>query len=75
LGDAAMESVYRKASVTLNGKTLHPAPLVFYAAAMKDAAQPDLAARFVTWLQGDAARKIFAKYHYDDAGDAQPLAP
>jgi molybdate/tungstate transport system substrate-binding protein len=75
LGDAAMESVYRKASVTLNGKTLHPAPLVFYAAAMKDAAQPDLAARFVTWLQGDAARKIFAKYHYDDAGDAQFLAP
>jgi molybdate/tungstate transport system substrate-binding protein len=75
LGDAAMDSAYRKATVTLSGKTLHPAPLVFYAAVMKDAPQHDLAARFVTWLQGGAARKIFAKYHYDDAGDAQPLAP
>jgi molybdate/tungstate transport system substrate-binding protein len=75
LGDAAMESAYKKATVTLNGKTLHPAPLVFYAAVMKDAPQPDLAARFVTWLQGSAAREIFAKYHYDDAGDAQRLAP
>lgn len=74
LGDAAMESAYEKPSVTLNGKTLHPAPLVFYAAVMKDAPQPELAARFVTWLQGDAARKIFTKYHYDDTGDAQPLA-
>jgi molybdate/tungstate transport system substrate-binding protein len=75
LGDAAMESAYKKATVTLNGKTLHPAPLVFYAAVMKDAPQPELAARFVTWLQGSAARVIFAKYHYDDAGSAPPLAP
>ncbi len=75
LGDAAMESVYQKATVTLNGKTLHPAPLEFYAAVMKDAPQPELAARFVKWLQGSAARDIFTKYHYDDAGDAQPLTP
>jgi molybdate/tungstate transport system substrate-binding protein len=75
LGDAAMESAYQKATVILNGKTLHPAPLVFYAAMIKDAPHPDLAARFVAWLQGNAAREIFAKYHYDDAGDAPPLAP
>ena len=75
LGDAAMESAYKKATVTLNGKTLHPAPLVFYAAVINDAPQPDSAARFVTWLQGDAARAILAKYHYDDPGDAPPLAP
>jgi molybdate/tungstate transport system substrate-binding protein len=75
LGDAAMESAYKKATVTLNGKTLHPAPLIFYAAVMKDAPQPELAARFVTWLQGGTAREIFAKYHYDDAGNAPPLAP
>src|ERR1700730_2564142 len=36
LGDAAMESAYKKATVTLNGKTLHPAPLIFYAAATTD---------------------------------------
>jgi molybdate/tungstate transport system substrate-binding protein len=75
LGDAAMEGEYKKASVTLNGKTFHPSPLVFYAAVMKDALQAELAARFVTWLQGDAARAIFAKYHYDEPGDARPLAP
>jgi molybdate/tungstate transport system substrate-binding protein len=75
LGDAALEAAYKRATVMLNGKTLHPAPLVFYAAAMKDAAQPELAAQFVTWLQGGAARAIFAKYHYDDPGEAQPLAP
>jgi molybdate/tungstate transport system substrate-binding protein len=75
LGDAAMESAYKKASVTLNGKTTRPAPLEFYAAVMKGAPQPELAARFVTWLNGSAAREIFAKYHYDDAGDAQPLTP
>ena len=75
LGDAAMEPAYKKATVTLNGKTLHPSPLVFFAAVMKDAPQPELAGRFVAWLQGSAAREIFARYHYDYAGDAQPLAP
>jgi len=75
LGDAAMESAYKKATVTLNGRILHSEPLTFYAAAMKDAPQPELAARFVTWLQGSAARAILEKYHYDDAGDARPLAP
>jgi molybdate/tungstate transport system substrate-binding protein len=75
LGDAAMESAYNKATVTLNRKTTHPAPLEFYAAVMKGAPQPELAARFMTWLNGTAAREIFAKYHYDDAGDAQPLTP
>ena len=61
--------------MNLAGKTLHPSPLIFYATVMKDAPQPELAARFVTWLQGSAARGIFAKYHYDNPGDAQPLAP
>lgn len=75
LGDAAMESAYKKATVTLDGKTLHPAPLIFYAAVMKDAPQAALAGRFVTWLQGRAARAIFRKYRYDDPVDAPPLAP
>ena len=73
LGDSAAERSYQKAGVILNGKTLHPAPLVFYAAVMKDAPQPELAGRFVTWLRGDTARAIFAKYHYDDPGNAPPL--
>jgi molybdate/tungstate transport system substrate-binding protein len=75
LGDASMEEGYKKATVTLNGKTLHPSPLVFYAAALKVAPHPELAQRFITWLQGAEARRIFSRYHYDDPGDAQSLTP
>src|SRR6202011_940960 len=75
LGDASMEDTYKKVTVTLNGKTLHPAPLVFYAAVLKDAPQPELANRFLTWLQGPEAYEILARYHYDNPGDAKPLTP
>jgi molybdate/tungstate transport system substrate-binding protein len=73
LGSASMEKEYQQASVTLNGKTHRPSPLVFYAAVLKDAPQPKLAARFVAWLRGPEARQILARYHYDDPGDAKPL--
>ena len=75
LGDAAMEPQYRIAEVTLNGKSFHPAPLVFYAAVLNDAPAPALAKRFVEWLSGPEARAIFASYHYDDPGGAAPLIP
>jgi molybdate/tungstate transport system substrate-binding protein len=75
LGDAAQERAYKKATMTLNGKTFHPSPLVFYAAVLTSAPHPDLAARYVKWLQGDTARAILAKYHYGDTGDAQALTP
>ena len=73
LGAASMETRYRHAAVTLNGKTLHPAPLLFYAAALTGAPHPDLAARFVEWLRGPQARTILSHYYYDDPGDAKPL--
>ena len=75
LGDASMEDTYKKVTVTLNGKTLHPAPLVFYAAVLKDAPQPELANRFLTWLQGPEAREILSRYRYDSPGDSKPLTP
>jgi molybdate/tungstate transport system substrate-binding protein len=75
LGSASMEKEYQQAGVTLNGKTHRPSPLVFYAAVLKDAPQPTLAARFVAWLRGPEARQILARYHYDDPGDAKPLIP
>ena len=75
LGSASMEKEYQQASVTLNGKTHRPSPLVFYAAVLKDAQQPKLAGRFLAWLQGSDARQILARYHYDDPGDAKPLVP
>src|SRR5262249_52672185 len=73
LGDASRESQYKKAAVNLNGRTLHPSPLVFYAAALKDAPQPELANRFIAWLQGQNAKTIFSHYHYDDAGGGESL--
>jgi molybdate/tungstate transport system substrate-binding protein len=75
LGNASMEDSYKKATVTLNGKTLHPAPLVFYAAVLKDAPQPELANRFLAWLQGSEAHEILSRYHYGGPGDAKPLTP
>lgn len=75
LGDAQMESRYRSASVTLNGKTLHPSPLVFYAAVLKEAPHPRLAAKFVDWLLSREAREIFARFNYDPPGDAVALTP
>jgi molybdate/tungstate transport system substrate-binding protein len=73
LGSASMEKEYQQASLTLNGKTHRPSPLVFYSAVLKDAPQPKLAARFVAWLRGPEGCQILARYHYDDPGDAKPL--
>ena len=75
LGEASMEDTYKKATVTLNGKTSHPAPLVFYVAVLNDAPQAWLATRFVAWLRGPEAREILSRYHYDDPGDAKNLTP
>jgi len=73
LGSASMENEYQRAIVALNGKAHHPSPLVFYAAVIKAGPQPELAVRFVAWLQGSEARQILSHYHYDDPGAAKPL--
>ena len=75
LGSASMEHEYQQTSVKLNGKVQKPAPLVFYAAVLKDAPQPKVAARFLTWLQGPEARQILVHYHYDGPGNDKPLVP
>ena len=73
LGDASLEDEYAHASIMLNGKTIHPAPLVFYVAVLNDATQLALANRFIAWLQSPEAREIFSRYHYDEPGGATPL--
>jgi molybdate/tungstate transport system substrate-binding protein len=75
LGSASMQQEYQHASVTLNGKTHRPSPLIFYAAVLKDAPHSKLAGRFVAWMQGPDARQILSRYHYDNPGDARPLIP
>ncbi|MGH7915927.1 MAG: extracellular solute-binding protein [Candidatus Binataceae bacterium] len=74
LGDAAREKTYQRVTLRLNDQTYRPLPLVFYAAVLNGARHPKLAAHFVQWLQGSAAKRIFARYHYDQPGQAHPLS-
>lgn len=62
-------------SLRVNGKTYQPEPLIFYAAALKDAPNKKSAAAFVEWLNGAEAQTIFRRYKYDPPGEASPLRP
>jgi len=68
LGDRARAAEYARASLTLNGRTYHPEPLVYYAAVLNGAAHHPEAVRFVEWLEGRSARDIFQRAGYDPAG-------
>ncbi len=61
---ALAKSAYAKASLTLKGKTIHPSPLVFYAMALKAAANPKAAADYVAFLAGPDGQSIFKRYGY-----------
>ena len=60
-------------TLTLGGKSYAPEPLIYYAAALKDAPNAKGAAAFVDWLRGAEAQAIFRKYNYDPPGNASPL--
>jgi len=60
---------YRRASLTLNGQTYYPEPLVYYAAALKEAPHHAEALRFMEWLQGKSAQEVLRRAGYDPAGD------
>jgi molybdate/tungstate transport system substrate-binding protein len=73
LGSTKRMSEYQQASLTLGEKTYHPEPLVYYAAALKEAAHPQEAARLVEWLRSAQAQEILRRFSYDAAGDAHEL--
>jgi molybdate/tungstate transport system substrate-binding protein len=60
-------------SLTLGSKTWQPEPLIYYAAAIKDAFNSKGAAAFVEWLKGAEAQGIFRRFSYDPPGDASLL--
>jgi molybdate/tungstate transport system substrate-binding protein len=62
-------------SLTVNGKTYQPEPLIFYAAALNDAPNKIAAAAFIQWLSGDQAQAIFRRYNYDPPATASGLHP
>jgi molybdate/tungstate transport system substrate-binding protein len=71
---ASATAAYARASLTLNGKTYHPEPLIYYAAALKNAPHAAEAARFVEWLRGKTAQEILSRYSYDAPDEAGELA-
>jgi len=62
---ALAKSWYSKASLTLKGKVAHPGQLVFYAAVLKNAANPQGAEKFVKFLNSPEGQKLFAQYGYN----------
>lgn len=60
-------------TLSVAGKSYTPEPLIYYAAALKDAPNAKGAAAFMKWLTGEEGQAIFRKYNYDPPGDASPL--
>lgn len=60
-------------TLTIDGKTYSPEPLIYYAVVLKDAPNVKGAAAFAEWLKGDEAQGIFRRYSYDPPGEASGL--
>ncbi|MEI2265551.1 extracellular solute-binding protein [Erwinia sp. CGal63] len=63
------DSWYSKVSFTIvdakgQQKTLHPQPLVFYAAVLKNAPHPELAQKFVQFMQSEQGQQLFKQNGY-----------
>ncbi|MBV8817564.1 MAG: substrate-binding domain-containing protein [Acidobacteriaceae bacterium] len=67
LGSVRLASEYQRVSITVQGRTYRPEPLVYYAAVLKDAADPTNAERFVSWLQEGRGQSVLRQYRYDPA--------
>jgi molybdate/tungstate transport system substrate-binding protein len=73
LGGQNVHTDHPEISLSVNGKTYQPEPLIFYAAALNDAPNAKAAAAFVDWLRRAEAQAIFSRFNYDPPGDASPL--
>ncbi|MEA2665552.1 MAG: molybdate/tungstate transport system substrate-binding protein, partial [Candidatus Eremiobacteraeota bacterium] len=72
LSDDRRQAQYAAAGLTLDGKTYHPEPLVYYAALLGDAPHPAQAAAFVRFLAGEG-QALFRSAGYDAPGASAPL--
>jgi molybdate/tungstate transport system substrate-binding protein len=73
LGGQNVHTDHPEISLTINGKTYQPEPLIFYAAALNDASNAKAAASFIDWLCNAEAQAIFRRFNYDPPGDASLL--
>lgn len=60
-------------SLSIGNKTFYPEPLVYYAAVLKGAANPQAALAFTKWLLGHEAQAIFHSYKYGSPRSAPML--
>jgi molybdate/tungstate transport system substrate-binding protein len=68
-----VQADHRDVSLSVGGKLYYPEPLVYYAAILKEAPNPQGAAAFVRWLKGDEGQTIFRRYLYDPPENAAEL--
>ncbi len=73
LSDLNLRANHPDLHLSIADKTFYPDPLIFYAAAVKDTANPSGSAGFIDWLKGPEAQGLFRSNHFDPPGDAQPL--
>jgi molybdate/tungstate transport system substrate-binding protein len=73
LGAQNVHTDHPEISLSVNGKTYQPEPLIFYAAALNDAPNAKAAAAFLDWLRRAEAQAIFGRFNYDPPGSASSL--
>jgi molybdate/tungstate transport system substrate-binding protein len=74
LGSYNVQAEHPDISLIVAGKSYRPDPLVYYAAALKDAPHPEKAAAFVQWINGSEAQEIFRRFSYDPPGNTPRLS-
>lgn len=69
----ALPPLAQSVSLQLDNHTYRPQPLIYYAAALKQAPHPAAAAAYVRWLQGAQAQALFRHAGYEAPAGATPL--
>ncbi|HEX4651317.1 MAG TPA: extracellular solute-binding protein [Granulicella sp.] len=73
LSGSTVHAEHPDVSLTVGGKTYFPEPLIFYVAALNEAANARGAASFTAWLESAEAQGILREYGYDAPGSAPTL--
>jgi molybdate/tungstate transport system substrate-binding protein len=73
LSSLKVHTEHPEISLSIGEKIFYPEPLVFYAAVLKNAANPAGAAAFLDWLKGAEAQALFRQHQFDTPGDGDAL--
>jgi molybdate/tungstate transport system substrate-binding protein len=73
LSSSTLRQDHPDISLAIGPDVFYPEPLIFYAAQLKDTANPSGAAAFLTWLQSPEAQSLFQYSHFAPIGDATPI--